>query len=476
MNKYKKLAFNTIIFGIGTFGSKILLILLTRLYTKNISPADMGIKDKLEMMVLFLQPVFTFALEQYLIRFGLDEKYNKKQVFSTSAFMTLAGMTAVILIVPGLRFIKIFKFISGYTMLLSIYTLTSSLRMLCAQFVRSRDMVKLFSLDGVLATLTLFIFSLIFIKKLSMGVTGFMLSVIFSDLLSTIFLFIAAKLRKFLSLKYFSKKVAKEMLRFALPLIPTIVLWAITSLSDRLFISYMHSDKVELGEAATGIYGVANRIPNLMSMVSTIFFSAWNMSAISEINSADRSKFYEKVYSTYESILFIASAGLIMLVKPLSEFLAPNTTYSEYGVVYIYTPVLVVAVLFMSLNQFLGGIYSATKHTLNSFWTSLAAGVVNLILNYVMIPVIGIHGAAIATFLSYYLCFWARIIDARYYVPFKFNGTKSLLNTALLFVMSILVIKSPPLWGFWLFIVFLMIAAMNFKPMMLTVNKFIKKT
>ena len=31
MNKYKKLAFNTMIFAIGNFGSKILVLLLTRL-------------------------------------------------------------------------------------------------------------------------------------------------------------------------------------------------------------------------------------------------------------------------------------------------------------------------------------------------------------------------------------------------------------------------------------------------------------
>mgnify|MGYP006371022483 CR=1 FL=1 len=50
MNKYKKLAFNTMIFAIGSFGSKILVILLTRLYTGNINPADSGTRKMLEIM------------------------------------------------------------------------------------------------------------------------------------------------------------------------------------------------------------------------------------------------------------------------------------------------------------------------------------------------------------------------------------------------------------------------------------------
>ena len=97
MNKYKKLALNTMIFAIGSFGSKILVLLLTRLYTKNIDPIGMGIKSQLEMTALFLQPIFTFALQEYLIRFGLDKNYDKRDVFTTSSIITAAGMAAVII-------------------------------------------------------------------------------------------------------------------------------------------------------------------------------------------------------------------------------------------------------------------------------------------------------------------------------------------------------------------------------------------
>lgn len=475
MDKYKKLAFNTLIFGIGNFGSKILVILLTRLYTKHIGYDDMGVKGLLETVALFLQPVFTFALQEYLIRFGIDKKYDKRQVFTTSATLTFIGMIAVILIVPGLRFIPILSFISGYSMLLAVYTCTSALRMLCAQFVRSRDMVKLFSVDGILATLTLFIFNVIFISGFNMGVKGYFISVILSDLCSAIFLFVVADLKKFLGRKYFSMKLTGEMLRFSLPLIPTIVMWTSTSLSDRFFLSSMRSDKAELGNSSAGLYDVANKIPSLISMVSTIFFQAWNMSAISENESADRNKFYERVFSAYEAVLFIASAGLIMLAKPVTSFIANSDNYAEYANVFVFTPMLIISVLFMSLNQFLGGIYSATKHTKNSFWTSFAAFSVNLLLNFIMIPEIGIQGAAIATFLSYYLCFWARIIDARYYVPFKFNGVRSLANTGLLILMGIITVKQPVLWGFWLFAIFMIVTVMNFKPMIVTVRKALKR-
>ncbi|HOO07273.1 MAG TPA: polysaccharide biosynthesis C-terminal domain-containing protein [Ruminococcus sp.] len=475
MNKYKKLAFNTVVFAIGSFGSKILVLLLTRLYTKYLSPADSGVKELIEPTALFLQPIFTFALQEYLIRFGLDKNYDKRQVLTTSAVITTIGMLIMALIVPGLRFVKALDFLSGYSLLLIAYVTMSSFRMLCQQFVRARDMVKLFSLDGILATLTLFIFNLIFIAGLHMGVKGFMLAVILSDTLSAAFLFTMGKLKNYMGIRYFSGELAGTMMKFAGPLIPTIVMWTITSLSDRMFIREMKSDRVPLGEASVGIYGYANRVPNLISMVSTIFFQAWNMSAITENDSADRSTFYEKVYGAYEALLFIASAGLILLIKPVTAIFVNTSTYSEYGEVYRYTPVLVAAVLFMSLNQFLGSIYSATKHTKNSFWTAFIACSVNIVMNIALIPVWGIQGASVATFLSYFICFWARIIDARYYVPFKFNGIKCFANTVILLVMCVIAVFEPALWGLWLFILTGVICAWNYQALLITAKKLLHR-
>ncbi|MBR6966985.1 MAG: polysaccharide biosynthesis C-terminal domain-containing protein [Ruminococcus sp.] len=475
MNKYKKLVFNTGIFAIGTFGSKILIILLTRLYAHNMNPVNNGIKDLLETMLLFMQPLFTFALQEYLIRFGLDKDYDKREVFTTSGMITLTGMVLMALIVPFLHFVPLFSFFRGYGILFILYVTMSSLRMLCQNFVRSREMVKLFSLDGILATLTFFIFNMMFILGLRMGVRGFLLAVILSDSCSVLFLCIAAKLRSFMGAEYFNKALAKEMMRFALPLIPTIVMWAVTSLSDRLFLKQMHSDRHELGEGAVGIYYFANRIPSLISIVSTIFFQAWSMSAITESNSADRNRFYGKIYNAYESIMFLAAAALLVIIKPVTTFLVPADKHAEYADVYIYTPILVVAVVFMCFCQFLGSIYSAIKRPQNSFWTALVACGVNIPMNYFLIPAWGIQGAAVATFLSYVISFWARIIDARYYVPFRFDGLKNLLNMAVLLAMSGLLMADVKLYPLWALILAGVILFLNYKALIVTVNKLLKR-
>ncbi|MDE6426573.1 MAG: polysaccharide biosynthesis C-terminal domain-containing protein [Ruminococcus sp.] len=475
MNKYTNLAKNTLVFAIGNFGSKILVILLTRLYSNNINPADSSTKELLEITANFLLPIFTFSMSEAVIRYGLDRKYKKQEVFTTSMILNCLGLVLMFLLFPAIRRISFLSFIDGYSMLLLVYVCTSSIRSICSQFLRARGRVKFYAFDGVIATLTLFIFNIVFISNMKMGVKGFMLSVILSDAFSALLIFGASEMKKYLSIKYFNKKLAKSMMRFAVPLIPTVIMWVITGFSDRLFIRYMKSDTVQLGEDAAGIYGYASKIPNLISMISTIFFQAWNMSAIQENRSKDRSRFYEKVYTAYEAILFIASAILIAGTKVITPLLVSDKKFSAYGDVYVYTPVLVIAVLFMCLDQFLSSIYTATKHTTNSFWTSFAASIANIILNYYLIPVWGIQGASIATFLSYYLCFWIRIIDARYYIKFKFNGVRSVVNTVLTLLMCLCMAKTPKFYGLWTTVLLFFILLINYKALLLTVSKFMKR-
>lgn len=475
MNKYKSLAVNTVIFAIGSFGSKILILLLTRLYTSNISPGDSSTKELLEVMANFLIPIFTFSISDAVIRYGLDKAYDKREVFTSTSCICIIGLLSMIIFFPLFNLVPFLSFLKGYNLLLFTYVCTSSLRSICSQFVRARGLVKLFSFDGILTTLVLFVLNIVFISCLDLGVTGFLLAVILSDFFSSVFLFITAGLHKYLNLHYFNKELSKIMLKYSAPLIPTTIMWVITGFSDRLFIRYMHSDVVTLGETAAGIYGYATKVPNIILMVSTIFFQAWNMSAITENDSADRSEFYERVYSAYQSLMYVASAFIIGAVQFITPILIDTEKFKEYENVYVYTPLLVIGVLMMCFNQFISSIYSVTCHTINSFWTSFAASAVNIILNIFLIKRYGIQGASLATLISYFVCYAIRIFDARRYVPFKVNYVLFFSNIAVLVGMSAAIIFSPPHYAVYLVAGFIFTLVSNYKNIMLTMKKLIKR-
>lgn len=472
MNKYRKLVSNTLIFAIGSFGSKILLILLNRLYTGNINPGDLSTKELLELTANFLIPIITFSIADAVIRYGVDKNFDNRKVFTSACVAEVGGILVLLLLSPLLGLLP---YTEGYVILLVIYCITSGFRQIASQFVRARGLLRLFAMDGILATLTVFLFNVLFISVLHMGVTGFMISVILSDLLSGVFLWVVAGLHRFFRMRYLDKRILHMMLRFSIPLIPSALLWLVTGFSDRLFLRYMPGPDGLVGETAAGIYGASSKIPNLISTISTIFFQAWNLSAIEENGSKDRSRFYHQVFDAYQSFMFIASAVLIVFVHFFSNFVINDSVYPEYAEAYRYTPVLIVAVLMMCFNQFLSSIYTATQHTTHSFWTSLVAAITNIVLNIILIYTMGIMGAAIATFVSYFVCYCIRIVDTRRYVPFPVNHAKFISNTGILFLLGIVVVEEPPMWHLLLGVGLVFMILYNFSAITATLMQLRKR-
>ena len=88
-SSYGKLMMNTIIFAIGSFSSKVLVLLLVPIYTNHLTSAEQGKTDNLTMIANWMIPLATRTISEAIIRFGLDKAYDKKKVF------TLGSLPAV---------------------------------------------------------------------------------------------------------------------------------------------------------------------------------------------------------------------------------------------------------------------------------------------------------------------------------------------------------------------------------------------
>lgn len=463
MNKYKKLAFNTLIFTIGSFGSKVLSFLLAGFYAQKMSTSEFSNADLIVQTANLLIPIATLSITEGVIRFGLDKDFDKKQVYTSGVVTTGIGLIVMLIFFPLLSKIPD---LNSYMFLLFIYMITSSFRMLNQYFVRSRGLVKLFSADGILTTLFMLIFNIIFLAKFNLGVNGYVLSIILSDAMSSIFLCLMGDNLKFIKLRGLEKTVITSMIRYSFPLIPTYILWWIVGLSDRYFIRYM------IDADANGMYSMANKIPSLISIVSTIFFQAWQMSAITEYKSEGARNFYTKVFDAYQSMMIIASAGILLFLKLIVKIMFKDTNFYDG---YIYIPFLVIAVLFCCLCQFLSSIYSAVKHTTNSFGTSCIAAIVNIVLNILLIPKLGVQGACLATLFAYGSCFVVRVIDTKKYIKYRFYVIKFIINIILLLTMCGSILMDYKHQTLWLLAGFVLIVWYNFNSILETLKQLISK-
>lgn len=472
MDKYKKLASNTIIFAIGTFSSKILSFLLMPFVTRMMTTGDYGIADLIQQTVNVLIPIVMLQVNSAALRFSLDKAKDKADVFTVGVRTTIIGFIVFLFFAYPISLIRINDFRLGdYIILIYVFVLISGFRQLCQQFVRGSGYVKLYAVDGIIATATTLLFTFIFLSPLKMGVTGYILAIIASDACSVIFYTVTAKLYKYIRPHLMEKGITGQMLKYCVPLIPTVILWWIINVSDRYMITYF------VNSSANGLYTAASKIPNFVILFSQIFIDAWQLSAVDEYDSEGRARFFSKVFRVYSGGVFAVASALILFCQLFTKILVAPSYYESWQ----YVPILIIATTYSCIVNFLASVYMAEKKSLMALLTASSGAITNIVLNLVLIPKIGANGAAIATVCAFLMVFITRGANTRKYIKIDFKLPLMIFETAVLITQSalMLIMKSGAvLYGIEavLFIVMLLV---NIKPIkelvQLVLGRFLKK-
>lgn len=427
-NSYKKLFSNTIIFAIGQFSSKILVLLLVPIYTYAMSDTEFGITDVIVQMANWLVPLVSLTVSESITRYGLDKDYDKASVFTIGNIANICGLILLGIVLPFISSTSLMhRFVDNYSVLLYIYVATSSLKLLYSYFVRALEMVKLYSVCSIFTTFSTLILTILFLLVFKIGVSGYLLAIIISDLASIVFLIYIARLWRFVKFKSLDKSLAKQMLKYCIPLIPAQLLWLITNSSDSFLTTYY------LGKAKNGILSASYKIPNIVSTIYMIFGMAWNMSAITEKDSGEQEHFYTNVFDSNQSVLYIVSAFILLLVAPITNIWIGPAFRESIN----YAPILIFATIFTCYVTFFGTIYAVAQKSVRSLVTSLIAGIINVIINVALLPVIGLYAAALSTLFAYLAVFIIRAADTQKYQKFDIGVEKIVINCILLILMTL---------------------------------------
>ena len=467
MNKYQKLASNTFVLALGQFGSKFLVYVMLRFYTSWLGADGFGDVNNIINASALLISVVTLSINEGVLRYALDDTIRKKNhVLSIGINVAMIGLVIFAAFVPLIGMIDM---LSGYQWLIYMYVATGSIKGICAIYVRARGRVGLYAIDGTLTTIVVILLNILLLGVLHLGVVGYVLSISLGDMISIVFLtWRAGLLRQYRPLGN-DRGLAKGMIHYSVPLMPTAVMWWIINVSDTFMVTAF------FGSAANGVYSFAFKFPNLAAIVVGIFSQAWHMSAITERNSRKISQFYSNVFSMIETVMFIAASGILLILRPL---IMPFFGSEEFAGAYIYVPFLVAAVVFQSFNNFLSSIYEASQKTMHSLISSIIGASSNVLLNLILLhSPMGVLGAALATFISYVLVYIYRVIDTRKYLYMSVNFPMMFLNLGLLGVMSacVMLMEEGLVLNVINSVVFLLIVAINFKSAIRAVKLFISR-
>lgn len=453
--RFGKLFSDTVILAIGTFGSKLLVFLLMPLYTALLSPSQYGTAELITGTANLIMPFACVGITNGIFRFAAEKGTDREGVFSSGMVLLGAGLCGTVLL--GAVALCIGAAWRTEILLVVLYVLAADLQTVCAQYVRAVDRTRLFAVQGILNTLVTVGFNILFLMAFDLGVTGYVLSTVVGNLLTTAFLVVSARLWRVFRLSHVSRTAMRELFRFSLPMVPTTICWLITDLSDRYLVSWF------CGEAVNGVYSAAYKIPTIVNLVSGIFMQAWQFSAV--VQSADGeecSRFYSQVFRGFLSVIFIGSGGLILLSPWLCRLLL-NSAYHE---AWRYMPTLLCSAALESVVSFLASVYMVRKKSMHSFLTAVAGTGLNLLLNFLFIPRTGTFGgalgAAIATLIGYAAVWVLRMADVPRLLRFRLYLPRQLCSLALLLAAAAVMTAGAGWSVYGTLGLFLVLAGINF--------------
>lgn len=419
----RELVINTIIFGIGTLASKIIMFMLLPIYTAYMTTSELGTGELVVNCMNLLYPIATINILSAMLRYAMDVKSDKKKVLQNTFIVILIG---VMVVAMGMSVINLQSSINKWKVYLLLLLFCYSLEQILSVFSKALDKTKIFAIGNIIYTLALFVISAILLSVFHRGTAGYLEGMILANIITFLYYIKALNIRQYITLDKIDKPLLKEMVLFSIPLIVNSISWWIASFCDRFVL------ELYLGTNSVGIYSVASKIPAIVSTVASVFMQAWVLSAIKEYQRGGESGFFDAVFRKFSALFISWAAIIICLCKLLMTFLASGDFLESW----LYVPLLLCAAVFSGFGNFYSALYISAKKNTSVMITTICGAVVNIVLNFILIPNMGIQGAVIATMISQLVVVLFRMIDSRRFIIFRVDYIRLAITVLLLLFES----------------------------------------
>ena len=414
-NKYLTLVKDSLIFAIGTIGSKMILFVLVPLYTNCLTPSEYGVADLVFTLSQLLLPFICLGIYNAIIRYGLSKNENPKDVLLCGLVIALIGTLLAIIITP---LIGLYESIGQWKWYFCAHIILHMYLSVFQNHAKSIGRNKTYAIISIAYTFVLAILNILFLLYGKMGIRGYLLANVIATVFAVLIFMIACDVFTLPKSARFNGTLLKQMLKYSMPLMIDGVLWWLIQSSNKLFVELF------LGTDILGLYTVAIKIPALMYVVVTIFYQAWGISTVKEVENANDSDFYKNVFSVYTFLTFFVCITIVSVIKPFM------TVYvgEEYFISWKYVPLLVVGNLFLAISDFFGVFYNALKKPVKNMIVSLVAALTSVSISILTIRYIDMWAAVFSAFFAYFVIMWIRMIDIRKIIHIKIDWVRFFLN------------------------------------------------
>lgn len=428
-NQLKTVFGQTAIYSLGNISTKLVGFVLLPLYTGYLTTAEYGILALLEVVNQILIAIFTLNLPTAMLRWcaETEEETEEKSIIFTVYISLL--LIAVALFVAGYFAAgSISELLFGnaeYSDYIKVMFLASALNVANRHplnLLRHRQKAGMYAAINVLKLSIILLLNIYFVAYERMGVMGVVVSLAigeaFLSLATVVFIF-----RNFIfRLKI---KILKEMLNYGVPLVFAALSSIALTFSDRFILQHY------FGESEVGVYSLGYKIAAVINMFLIQSFSLGYLPfTFRQLKEPDSEKLFSKVMTYYTAALFYSALILSLFGKEILLLFSKN---AEYLPAYTVIPFIALAFVFRGMQYNLSLSFHFSKRTGINAVIIVGAAILNIVLNYLIVPVYGFLGSGIAMAVSFLamLIVTVKPAQANYRIPYETKRLAGIIGIAL---------------------------------------------
>lgn len=433
LDKLKTLLGHTLIYGLGNYGIKVVGFLLIPVYTRYLTPGDYGV---LALVSMYTQAMFVLmnlgqTVGIFRFYYDHDDPAGRERVIAAAIWIVFLFSVPLTLI-PFAFSEQIAEWLlddRALWFLIMLGTATVLAKVLLRMpfsIMRANEESKRYAKWSLIRSASATIVAVVLVVGFHQGALGVIGAQFVAEFAMCLFL-TGATFRMLRS--GFRWDDIKQQLAFGLPLVPAGAAAFALDLADRWFIRYYYSvDDV-------GVYSLAYRFGEILLFIITAFQLSWGPFAYSHRRDPEAPGLFAHLTSYLLAIYFFLWLGLAAFAPDFIKIMAPE----EYWGAAALIPILGFAMIFDGIMPMVNLGPAFMKRTILRTYTVIAAALVNLLLNWLLIPRYGPPGAAWATLIAFFFqTTLALIVSLRLYpVPYQYGRVGIAAGSALaLFAVS----------------------------------------
>ena len=420
MSSIKKLAGQTVWYGLSSIAARFLFYLLTPYFTNKLSVAGYGDMSILYAAIPFLNVIFTYGIETAFFRFATKDEY-KKDIYSTATISILCStflLTSILIffrssIAHLLRLDNHPEFITYSAIIIALDTL-STLPFAKLRLDQRPRKYALIRLSTIILQIVIIYFLVSVCPRIAVkNPYGFIATfykanygvgyIIIANLCASLFALVLLH-KEFFSFEFkFNRKVWIVMIIYSMPLIIAGFGGMINETFDRIMLSWLAPvNNVEAAKDQVAIYSACYKL----SILITLFIQAFRMGAepffFKQAEGANPQKVYARVMKFFVITITIMFLVVAMYIDLWKYFLSTDPAKLKiYWTGLKVVPILLLANMFLGIYYNLSIWYKLTHKTIAGAYITLIGAAITLVINFIFIPYFGYMACAWATFFCY---------------------------------------------------------------------------